>query len=815
MFEGRSKNEGASKVSVFRFEKNGAPPEDVAMAQNAMKRLKTLKFPHMLQLIDSAETEKEILLVTEPVQPLAVALAEQRDNDKDSEVQAAACFAWGTFSLCSALEFMHETCSPPLAHGALCLNALFATEAGDWRLGGFDFAADSSGSPGAIAQGAVSRADEVAGRRYRAPEGGDPSTAADVFALGAVLHDAGTVQKLKPGQSETGAQRSLAPPRAVEAARTAPKEFKRQLQQMLASEPGRRPQCSLLLKAPLMQHPFVQALQFLEQAAIQSAEERAAFYASLPSQMGTFPRRCRAHKILRCLTSVLEFDASQGQQQAVRVGSKVAGQDSAAHSSNALAMLPSVMELSSLLTPEQYKERMVPTISRLFAKNDRGLRVALLQSMHTFAHHLEEEVVNKSIFAHLAGGFTDQAPLLRELTVKAMLPLVPVLSAANLNERLMRHFSKVLKDPEAVVRTNTVICLGRIAQHLDEPTRKKMLASSFTAALRDGFPHARYAALAAISATAKEGMYDPNVVASQLLPASCCALLDPARIVRDQAAKTVDQLREPVLEAAKAMDAKDAEAEAKAKLEAEEKAKAEADEKAKVRADAVDTAATTSAHKLQSSSSNEADDGWGDGWGDDDDLDGLDGDVDKPTPKPKPEPKPKPISTSAPKKSLAQRREEAAARKAARQKEREEKKRRLEEEKKKVEDMREQAQIEQDDEDGWGDGWGDDDLDLGDDDGEKPEPKPEPKMESKPVLAPKKTLAQRREEAAARKAARLKEKEARKQAAASAPAPPTKPLVASPGGMKLSKKAPPTDTKESKVAKIKDMVEDSGWDDDW
>ena len=78
----------------------------------------------------------------------------------------------------------------------------------------------------------------------------------------------------------------------------------------------------------------------------------------------------------------------------------------------------------------------------------------------------------------------------------------------------------------------------------------------------------------------------------------------------------------------------------------------------------------------------------------------------------------------------------------------------------------------------------------------------------------KKTLAQRREEAAARKAARLKEKEARKQAAP-APAPPTKLSTSSPGGMKLSKKAAPAKAKESKVAKIKDMVEDSGWDDDW
>lgn len=77
-------------------------------------------------------------------------------------------------------------------------------------------------------------------------------------------------------------------------------------------------------------------------------------------------------------------------------------------------------------------------------------------------------------------------------------------------------------DPEPGIRTNTTICLGKIAKHLSEnvsncfffftsillkkiiflsqcKTRKKVLISAFTRSLRDTFHHARVAALMALN----------------------------------------------------------------------------------------------------------------------------------------------------------------------------------------------------------------------------------------------------------------------------------------------------------------------------
>ena len=43
----------------------------------------------------------------------------------------------------------------------------------------------------------------------------------------------------------------------------------------------------------------------------------------------------------------------------------------------------------------------------------------------------------------------------------------------------MKHFSRLLKDEQAGIRTNTTVCLGKIARYLHYTTRQKVLAGAF------------------------------------------------------------------------------------------------------------------------------------------------------------------------------------------------------------------------------------------------------------------------------------------------------------------------------------------------
>lgn len=63
-------------------------------------------------------------------------------------------------------------------------------------------------------------------------------------------------------------------------------------------------------------------------------------------------------------------------------------------------------------------------------------------------------------------GFTDLAPIVREQTVKAVLVVVGKLSDRTVNGELLRYLAKTANDEQPGIRTNTTICLGKIARNL-------------------------------------------------------------------------------------------------------------------------------------------------------------------------------------------------------------------------------------------------------------------------------------------------------------------------------------------------------------
>jgi len=55
-----------------------------------------------------------------------------------------------------------------------------------------------------------------------------------------------------------------------------------------------------------------------------------------------------------------------------------------------------------------------------------------------------------------------------------MLYLAPKLNYKNLNIELMKHFSRLqTSDDQGVIRTNTIVCLGKIAGHLNPSVKEK------------------------------------------------------------------------------------------------------------------------------------------------------------------------------------------------------------------------------------------------------------------------------------------------------------------------------------------------------
>lgn len=84
-------------------------------------------------------------------------------------------------------------------------------------------------------------------------------------------------------------------------------------------------------------------------------------------------------------------------------------------------------------------------------------------------------------------------------------------------------------DPEAAIRTNTCILIGRLAPSLGYNTKRKVLVPAFARALKDTFVHARVAGLMAFMATMD--CFDVEELATKVLPCISFTLVDKEKCV--------------------------------------------------------------------------------------------------------------------------------------------------------------------------------------------------------------------------------------------------------------------------------------------
>lgn len=102
----------------------------------------------------------------------------------------------------------------------------------------------------------------------------------------------------------------------------------------------------------------------------------------------------------------------------------------------------------------------------------------------------------------------------------------------------MRHFARLQsRDDQGGIRTNTTVCLGKIAPHLHPQVRQRVLVSAFIRAMRDPFPPARVAGILALAATQQYFLLAE--IANRVLPALCSLTVDPEKTVREPAFKTI------------------------------------------------------------------------------------------------------------------------------------------------------------------------------------------------------------------------------------------------------------------------------------
>ncbi|RLN45065.1 hypothetical protein BBJ29_003151 [Phytophthora kernoviae] len=431
LHSGKSKQDPSHAVSIFKSRQPAGQ-----LNQNALRRIKTLRHPNILAYLDGTEVPNNgpVIIVTEHIMPLSEFLTALRMEYGANSEEFSMCVSWGLRSVLLALQFINVDCK--LMHGRLTPQSIFVTKGGDWKLGGFELTAEiTSDGPSYI----YTAFQQYADANYKSPEclrsdwkavATGPPYGVDTWAFACLMY-----YVFNDGQFQSS---------DVSTAANIPPAIQTQFRKAIDENPVRRPSPQKMLSCSYFDTAFIKRMDFLENLAVKNSDEKVAFYKELCANLETLPRCFGVHKILPALKAVVEFGAATGAKNG-----PVKLDPSASH------MLPAMVQIGGSLSSEEFKAEVLPIIIKLFSCNDRAVRVQLLQMMEKFAVHFDAKLVNSAVvFDNLCSGFTDAAPVLRELTVKSMLHIADKLSDGNLNNRVMKYFAKlqILNQPSERTR---------------------------------------------------------------------------------------------------------------------------------------------------------------------------------------------------------------------------------------------------------------------------------------------------------------------------------------------------------------------------
>ncbi|KAI5706113.1 N-terminal kinase-like protein [Diaphorina citri] len=499
-FHGGKKKGSNEKVTIFL--NDSADTYEPALSY--VKKLKTLRHPSILTFLDSVESPSKSLvyLAVEYVEPIFYHL----DNTlKENNEKKQIYISWGIFQITRALSFLINDAD--LRHNHVNHTSIFINSCGEWKLGGLEYMEKIS-EASCIPMKRYSRYEDQS--TYQIPENSlshVTKCSTDMYGLGILIWE------VFNGPLQSTNRKSLSNIDNI------PENLKRVYLELISERPNQRPNPADFImrnRKPggYFKNDLIDALLFLEEIQMKDKIDKNKFFNGLASAIDKFPKLISCHKVLPQLINAFEYGEAGA------------------------SVLSPLFKIGQMLEHEDYQAKIVPCVVKLFGSNDRATRSRLLLQLEHFIGHVPDAIVNEQIFQQVALGFLDTNPTIREQTVKSIIHLAPKLNYNNLNVETLRHFARLqAKDDQGGIRTNTTVCVGKIAHHLHPQIRQKVLISAFSRAMRDPFPPARNAGVLALAATQQYFLL--SEVAQRILPALCQLSTDPEKSVRDSAFKTI------------------------------------------------------------------------------------------------------------------------------------------------------------------------------------------------------------------------------------------------------------------------------------
>ncbi|OSD01310.1 ARM repeat-containing protein [Trametes coccinea BRFM310] len=522
LYDGTKRDDG-SQVSIFEFEANTPAKRNLLpLAKNAVRKLRTVRHPDVLKFMDAVETDTTIHIMTERVRPLGTAI---QDWQSKGAQEREAWLVWGLHRVSVALAFLNESASS--THGNVRVDSIFISSSGEWKLGGFDVLSNPKDDAailytlgGMVPDASLYSSPEVKKGGYSALKE-LPVAAADAYGLGLLIHYA-----FNPNHGSPATAQPPHPPPTTASKGAIPTSIFPAYKKLLNPNPKARLTPAHFLELGMSQtagdgsgffanNQLVKVCAGLDNFNLASEGEKASLLKTLKESAASFPTEFASYRVLPALISALEFGGA-----------------------SAATILPLVLQFGKNVPPEDYSTVILVHLVKLYASPDRGTRMALLDHLPEYADKLDKKTVVDKIWPNLQTGFTDTVAIIREATVKSIILLSDKFNERIMNNDLLRHLARMQSDPEASIRTNTCILIGRLGPSLGYNTKRKVLVPAFARALKDPFVHARVAGLMAFMATID--CFDIEDIATKVIPSMAFTMIDKEKLVRDQAFKAME-----------------------------------------------------------------------------------------------------------------------------------------------------------------------------------------------------------------------------------------------------------------------------------
>lgn len=470
-------------VTIFEFNlKNPALSSYVDLARNCFKKLKLIKFPEVISVIEFIENESFLYIVTEPVVPLTKYLTQNQTHlSKDAK-------AYGLYKIANALAFINSKAN--CVHGNLNMYSVWVNGQGDWKLFGFEVLTNLTSDP-----------DQPIYRHFKSlrsfEEGLPPEVKLggiqaiqqspmllDSYKLGVFTYQLFCTKdfSLVPSSDleEFATKRASVPQplgaavqKLVGARRITTERFLQETQQYFESV------------------PLVEFSNMLEEVKYADDLAKLAFFKHELSHYinNEFPPGYLDNKLLPEIAD--QFFVLVKQRSTAAASPEEQGSRQEALST----ILNQILTLSENLPDALFIRLVSPVLFQAFTLPDRSIRLSLLKHLSSYAPKLLEQDVQNKIFPNLLTGFQDTNFLIRETTLTSMTLIIDKVSVKQINNELLKVLAKLQMDPKPSIRTNTLILIIKISGSIYSNSRNNVLITALSKALRDSFTPCKMAAL--------------------------------------------------------------------------------------------------------------------------------------------------------------------------------------------------------------------------------------------------------------------------------------------------------------------------------